>query len=120
MTHSDPHSRAADAVHEGRPVEAQYVRQGRRGVHVVWILVVSLFLVVTAYAVLFLSSSEDMNATNADNNKGAAEAGPFAAPEPAPTTKQDVDEDPTAPHRGSTARGGQQPTAQPTESQSTD
>jgi len=118
MTHSDPHSRAADAVHEGRPVEAQYVRQGRRGVHVVWILVISLFLVVTAYAVLFLVRSDDMNAAPADNPRGASEAGPFATPEPA--AKQDVDEDPTAPHRGSTARGGQQPTAQPVETQSSD
>lgn len=120
MTHSDPHSRAADAVHEGRPIEAQYVRQGRRGVHVVWILAVSLFLVVTAFAVLFLSSSQDMIAADPDARRSAAAAGPFAAPDPAPTTKQDVDEDPTAPGRGSTARGGQRSTAQPAETQSTD
>ena len=29
MTHQSPHDKAADAVHEGRPVEAQYVRGGR-------------------------------------------------------------------------------------------
>ena len=119
MTHgSDPHSQSAEAVHEGRPVEAQYVRQGRRGTHVLWILVISLMLVVAAFAVIFLGSSEGMNATTADNNKGPAEAEPFAAGEPA--AKQTVAEDPTAPARGSTANSGQQPTAQPQETQSTD
>ena len=63
MTHSDPHSQAADAVHEGRPVEAQYVRQGRRGTHVLWILVVSLILVIAAFLVVWLSRADDFNAT---------------------------------------------------------
>ncbi len=31
MTHPSPHDKAADAVHEGRPVEAQYVRGGGKG-----------------------------------------------------------------------------------------
>lgn len=115
---SDPHSQAADAVAEGRPVEAQYVRQGRRGTHVMWILVVSLVLVVAAFAVIFLGSSEGMNDTNTDNNKSQAESETFAAPEPA--ARQTVAEDPSAPARGSTANSGQQPTAQPSESQSSD
>ena len=34
MTHQSPHDRSADAVHEGRPVEAQYVRGGRGGVRI--------------------------------------------------------------------------------------
>ena len=41
MIHQDPHSKAADAVHEGRPVEAQYTRQGRPGVRILWLLIVS-------------------------------------------------------------------------------
>lgn len=112
---SDPHSQAADAVHEGRPVEAQYVRQGRRGTHVLWILVVSLIMVVAAFAVIFFGSSEGMNATTSDNNKTRGEAATFAAPEPA--AKQTSSEDPSAPARGST-NSGQQPTAQPAETQS--
>jgi len=120
MTHSDPHSQAADAVHEGRPVEAQYVRQGRRGVHVVWILTISLVLVVTGFLVVWLSHGENLAATEPKTLPQAADAAPFAQDAPAPLTKQDVDEDPTAPARGSTARGGQQPSAQPAETQSTD
>lgn len=38
---TDPHSKSADAVHEGRPVEAQYVRQGRPGVRILWLLILS-------------------------------------------------------------------------------
>jgi len=37
-----PHDRAADAVHEGRPVEAQYVRGGRGGVRILTLLIVSV------------------------------------------------------------------------------
>jgi hypothetical protein len=44
----DPHSQAAEAVQEGRPVEAQYVRQGRRGVRIVWVLAISLALAALA------------------------------------------------------------------------
>ena len=42
MTHQSPHDKAADAVHEGRPVEAQYVRGGRGGVRILTLLVISL------------------------------------------------------------------------------
>lgn len=42
MTHQDPHSRSADAVHEHRPVEAQYVRQGRSGRRLLIVLIVSV------------------------------------------------------------------------------
>lgn len=41
MSHLDPHSRATDAVHEHRPVEAQYVRQGRGGVRILTVLILS-------------------------------------------------------------------------------
>ncbi len=118
MTHSDPHSQAADAVHDGRPVEAQYVRQGRRGTHVVWILTVSLVLVVAGFLAVWLSHGENFAATDSDNNKTPAEASVFASPEPAPTTKQVTAQDPTAPARGSTD-AGQSDRALPPESQST-
>ena len=41
MTHQDPHSHSADAVREHRPIEAQYVRQGRGGRRMLVLLVVS-------------------------------------------------------------------------------
>ena len=50
MSHDNPHDRAADAVHEGRPVEAQYVRGGRGGVRILLVLLGGLLLVVIAYA----------------------------------------------------------------------
>jgi hypothetical protein len=40
----DPHSQAVNALQEGRPIEAQYVRQGKRNMRIVWVLVVSLAL----------------------------------------------------------------------------
>ncbi|WP_374275182.1 hypothetical protein [Brevundimonas sp.] len=44
MTHDDPHSRATDPVHQGQPVEAQYVRGGRKGNRILILLVVSVAL----------------------------------------------------------------------------
>ena len=41
MTHQDPHSHSADAVAGHTPIEAQYVRQGRGGVRILWLLIVS-------------------------------------------------------------------------------
>ena len=80
----DPHSQAADAVHEGRPVEAQYVRQGRRGTHVVAILVVSLALVVLAFLAVWALHWGPFERANTDNNKSPSEAAAFSAPsEPA-------------------------------------
>jgi len=117
MTHSDPHSRAAEAVHEGRPVEAQYVRQGRRGVHVVWILTVSLVLVVAGFLIVWLSHGAELESTEPTAFAKQKTAAPYAAPEPAPTTKQVTAQDPTAPARGSTD-DNQAPTALPAEGQS--
>lgn len=41
MTHQDPHSHSADAVHDHHAVEAQYVRQGRSGRRTLVILLLS-------------------------------------------------------------------------------
>lgn len=48
---SDRHSKAADAVHEGRPVEARFVRSGGKGTSIVPILLIST---LGAAAILFL------------------------------------------------------------------
>jgi len=100
MTHTDPHSRSADAVHEGRPVEAQYVRQGRRGTHVLWILAISLplaiLLVWGAWALFF---SDDFAAAPVNNGPEVQGAQAFdTAPNDALQTS---DQDPTAGQRGS-------------------
>jgi hypothetical protein len=101
MTHgSDPHSKAADAVQEGRPVEAQYVRQGRRGTHVLWILVISLTLAVIAVFAVWAMRSGDLNATEPHNARQATDAGSFqTTPSEALQTPA---QDPTAAERGST------------------
>lgn len=81
MPHTlDPHSQAADAVHEGRPVEAQYVRQGRRGTHVVWILVTSLALVVVALMAVWGLHMGPFAATEDSPRAEAAEAADFTTP----------------------------------------
>lgn len=48
MTHDDPHSRSAEPVQQGRPVEAQYVRGGRKGNRILILLVVSVALAAAA------------------------------------------------------------------------
>src|SRR4051812_32942711 len=75
MTDSHPDLNATDA------------RQGRRGMHVVWILVISLALIVVIYGIIWL-----MNAGPLSTRHGSAQADPqaaatYTAPEPAP--KQD-------------------------------
>ena len=81
MPHAlDPHSQAAEAVHEDRPVEAQYVRQGRRGTHVVWILVTSLALVVVALMAVWGMHMRPFAATEDSPRAQAAEAADFNAP----------------------------------------
>ena len=77
----DPHSQAADAVHEGRPVEAQYVRQGRRGTHVMWILVTSLVLVLVGLLAVWGFHMGPFAGTEDSARAQAAEAAEFDTPE---------------------------------------
>jgi len=90
MTHPSPHDKAADAVHEGRPVEAQYVRGGGKGRRILVILVISL----TAVAVLLLGmwalSQGGFAGTNPNTGAQPVDVqafdgtGPAPAPTPAP------------------------------------
>jgi len=104
MTHgSDPHSRAADAVHEHRPVEAQYVRQGRRGTHVLWILFISLGMAVLAvWGAWVLFFADDLAATEPNNARQQADAVGVEAQDGS-AALQTPAQDPTAAARGSTA-----------------
>ncbi len=77
MTHESPHNHSADAVHEGRPVEAQYVRQGRGGKRILMVLLVGIALVAVAFAVIWLSSAGGLSQTNANDGDQPVDAAAF-------------------------------------------
>jgi hypothetical protein len=77
MTHESPHDRSADAVHEGRPVEAQYVRQGRGGKRIMMVLLAGLALIVIAFAVIYFSSAGRLAQLNANDGDQAVDAAAF-------------------------------------------
>jgi len=77
MSHDNPHDRAADAVHEGRPVEAQYVRGGRKGTRILLVLAVGLALVVIAFALIYGVSAGSLATTNVDDVDRPVDAAVF-------------------------------------------
>jgi hypothetical protein len=81
---ADPHAEAAEAVHEHRAVEAQYVRQARRGTRVVWILGISLALAALVTFGFWLARAPDLSRANADNGRPNVPAHVFNAAPPAP------------------------------------
>ena len=92
MTDPSPHDKAADAVHEGRPVEAQYVRAGRPGVRVLTLLLISTAAVAILLLGMWFVSQGGFARTNANVGGQAVDAQAFdgdAATAPtadAPTT----------------------------------
>ena len=82
--HDDPHSHAADAVHEGRPVEAQYARQGRGGVRILWLLIISAGAAAILLLGMWLVSNGGFAATNANDGGQAVDAAAFSQAAPAP------------------------------------
>ena len=72
MTHESPHDKAADAVHEGRPVEAQYVRGGRGGLRILTLLLVSLAAVAILLLGMWFVSQGGFAATNANDANGSS------------------------------------------------
>jgi hypothetical protein len=88
MTDPDPHGRAATAVQEGRPVEAQYVRQGRRGTRILWLLVASTLMAALALFGIQALNSDNLASTREDMGHTAADARAFTQDEPLPP-KQD-------------------------------
>ncbi|OGN43593.1 MAG: hypothetical protein A2623_00575 [Caulobacterales bacterium RIFCSPHIGHO2_01_FULL_70_19] len=77
MTHESPHDHSADAVHEGRPVEAQYVRQGRGGKRILMVLLGALAMVAIAFAVIWFASAGRLSQTNANDGDQAVDAAAF-------------------------------------------
>ena len=100
MTHESPHDKAADAVHEGRPVEAQYVRGGRGGVRILTLLVISLAAVAILLLGMWFLSNGGFASTNENVVGQAEDARAFdnsTAPAPdAPTTSTGATKAPTA------------------------
>ena len=77
MTDNDPHSKSAEAVHEHRPVEAQYVRGGRSGVRILLLLIVSLGAVAILLLGMWLVSNGGFSDTNANDGDQAVDAQAF-------------------------------------------
>lgn len=77
MTHQSPHDRSADAVHEGRPVEAQYVRGGRGGVRILALLAVSAGAAAILLLGMWFVSQGGFARTNANNGEQAVDAQAF-------------------------------------------
>ncbi|MFK0300425.1 hypothetical protein ACIQTU_14535 [Brevundimonas sp. NPDC090276] len=89
MTHQDPHSHSADAVEHHDPIEAQYVRQGRGGKRILWLLIVSAGAAAVLLLGMWLLSNSGFQAVNADaggtKEDSAAFSQPAATPPPAGT-----------------------------------
>jgi len=79
MTHESPHDRSADAVHEGRPVEAQYVRGGRGGVRILTLLVISLAAVAILLLGMWFLSQGGFARTNANTGQQAVDSQAFSS-----------------------------------------
>lgn len=89
------HDKAADAVHEGRPVEAGYVRGGGKGKSMVPVLLISTLgaaAVLFALFVMFSAAGGDEDRSKAEQ---AADSAVFQGdqptqplPAPAPTSSQ--------------------------------
>lgn len=91
MSHDDPHSEAADAVHEGRPVEAQYTKQGKGGRRISVEMGIAIALTLVGFVVVFLFFSGAFRGSNTSReaalDAAAIVSGGTTTPTPdAPTT----------------------------------
>lgn len=105
MTHDNPHDRAADAVHDGRPVEAQYVRQGRAGVRILTLLIVSAGAAAVLLLGMWFLSQGGFSNTNANNGDQTVDVAAFngdAATPPAADAPTTATGQPTSPPTGQT------------------
>ena len=103
MTHESPHDKSADAVHEGRPVEAQYVRGGRGGVRILTLLLVSLAAVAVLLLGMWFVSQGGFSTTNANDGDQAVDAAAFRDNQveiPAADAPTTATGEPTAPRTG--------------------
>ena len=91
----DRHDKAADAVHEGRPVDADYVRSGGKGRSVLPILIISTLAtaaILIGLFVLWSGTRGDVDRSPAEKAAdsavfaGDAPSQPLPAPPPTPET----------------------------------
>lgn len=106
MTHQSPHDKAADAVHEGRPVEAQYVRGGRGGVRILTLLIISAGAAAVLLIGMWFVSQGGFAKTNANAGQQAVDSAAFEqtvdSPPPATDAPTTITGEPTSPPTGET------------------
>lgn len=78
MTEHDPHSEAADAVHEGRPVDAQYVRGAKPGKRILWLLILSGGATAILLLGMWFLSNGGFAAQNPNAGEQAVDAAAFS------------------------------------------
>ena len=102
MTDQSPHDKSADAVHEGRPVEAQYVRGGRGGARILTLLAISLAAVAVLLLGMWFVSQGGFAATNPNTGAQAVDVEAFAgdAETPAADAPTTATGEPTNPPTG--------------------
>ncbi|MFN3670069.1 MAG: hypothetical protein ACK4VY_12230 [Brevundimonas sp.] len=103
MTDQSPHDKAADAVHEGRPVEAQYVRAGRGGKRILLVLFGGLTLVAICFALIYAFSAGPLAGTNSNDGNQAVDTRAFdndAATPPSADAPTTATGEPTNPPTG--------------------
>ena len=74
---TDPHSEAADAVHEHRPVDAQLVRGARPGKRILWILICSAGAAAVLLLGMFLLSNGGFANQNGNSGQQAVDSQAF-------------------------------------------
>ena len=71
------HDKAADAVHEGRPVDAELVRSGRKGPRILVLLMVSTLAAAVLLLGIWMISNGGFNAQNPTPSEQAADVQDF-------------------------------------------
>lgn len=87
MPHT-PHEASARAVRNNRPVQAQYVRQGRRGARIMAVLVGGLLLTAVGFALVWAFWAGPFAAAPVDNGAQVEDAAAFQ--DEATTTSMDA------------------------------
>lgn len=75
--HRNPHEASAKAVRSNRPVEAQYVRQGRKGSRIMAVLLGGLVLTAVGFAVVWAFWAGPFASAPVDNGTQVEDAAAF-------------------------------------------
>lgn len=78
MSPNEPHSDPAEAVHEGRPVDAQDVRGARPGKRILWLLILSGGAAAILLLGMWFVSNSGFAAQNPDTGQQAVDAAAFS------------------------------------------